>query len=139
MSFLPQRLRCIFLSFNVRPSPKVAVFIAIIVKIPAIQLLTMVLAAIILCIELPLPLIKPLSLYRSLVLRIVLLIFQACSSLLFYQVRSLAKVLLYSLLTLAQGTNAAVLSLISVICYVRAIALGEKIQEAKEIQGNGRA
>ena len=99
----------------------------------------MVLAAINLCIELPLPLIKTQSLYRSLFLRIVLLIFQACSSLLFYQVRSLAKVLLYSLLTLAQGTNAALWSLISAICYMRAIALGERIQDAKGNQGKGEA
>ena len=96
MSFLPRLLRPILLFFDVRPSPKVAVFIAIIVKVPIIQTLTMILATIILCIELPLPLIKTLSLYRSLVLRIVLLTFQACLALLFYQVRSLAKVLLYS-------------------------------------------
>jgi hypothetical protein len=96
VSFLLHRLRSIFLSFDVRPSPKVAVFITIIVNFPIIQIITMVLAAIILCIELPLPPIKTLSLYRSLALRIVLLIFQACLALLFYQVRSLAKVLLYS-------------------------------------------
>jgi len=104
---------------GLQPSPKVAVFIAVIVKVPIIQILTMVLAAIILCIELPLPLIKTLSLYRSLVLRIILLIFQASSALLFYQ-----------------GTNAAIWSLISVICYGRAVALGERIQEAKEAKGN---
>lgn len=85
-----------FLSFDARPSPKVAVFITIIVEVPIIQILTMVLAVIIICIELPLPLIKTLSLYRSLVLRIILLIFQSCLALLFYQVRSLTKILLYS-------------------------------------------
>jgi hypothetical protein len=98
----------------------------------------MVLAAIILCIELPLPLIKTLSLYRSLALRIVLLIFQTCLALLFYQVRSLAKIC-YTLLTLAQGTNAAIWSLISVICYARAVALGERIQKAKGNWGKGGA
>jgi hypothetical protein len=95
VSFLPQRMLSIFLHFD-RPSPNVAVFIAIIVDVPAIQILTMLLAAINLCIELPLPLIKTLSLYRSLSLRVILLVFQASSSILFYQVRSLAKVLLYS-------------------------------------------
>lgn len=95
MSFLPERLRSIFLSFD-RPSPKVAVFIAIIVNVPAVQILTMILAAFNLCVELPLPQIKTLSIYRSLLLRVVLLIFQAFLSSLFYQVRSLAKVLLYS-------------------------------------------
>jgi hypothetical protein len=97
----------------------------------------MVLATFILCIELPLPLIKALSLYRSIVLRIVLLLFQACLTLLFYQVRSLAKVLLYSADSLPQGTNAAVWSLISVICYGRAVALGERIQEVKGNRGKG--
>jgi len=100
---------------GIQPSPKVAVFIAIIVDLPSVQILTMILAAIILCFELPLPPIKTLSLYRSLVLRIVLLIFQASLAILFYQ-----------------GTNAAIWSLISAICYGRAVALGERIQEAKE-------
>ena len=94
--FLPPRLRSVILSFHVRPSSKVAVFIAIIVDVPTIQILTMALAAFILCIELPFPPVKTLLFYRSLVLRTVLLIFQACLALLFYQVRSLAKVLLYS-------------------------------------------
>ena len=137
MSFLPRQLRSIFLSFDVRPSPKVAVFITIIVKVPIIQILTMILATIILCIELPLPPIKTLSLYRSLVLRIVLLVFQACLTLLFYQVRSLA--FCYTLLTLAQGTNAAIWSLISAICYGRAVALGERIEEAKGNRRGGDA
>jgi len=105
---------------GIQPSPKVTVFIVIIVTVPIIQILTMVLATFILCIELPLPLIKTLSLYRSIVLRIVLLLFQACLTLLFYQ-----------------GTNAAVWSLISVICYGRAVALGERIQEVKGNRGKG--
>jgi len=107
---------------GIQPSPKVAVFIAIIVDFPAIQILTIVLAAFNLCIELPLPVIKTLSLYRSLFLRIILLIFQACSSVLFYQ-----------------GTNAALWSLISAICYMRAISLGERIEEAKGKQSKGEA
>jgi len=105
---------------GIQPSPNVASFIAIIVDVPAIQILTMLLAAINLCIELPLPLFKTLSLYRSLSLRVVLLIFQASSAILFYQ-----------------GTNAALWSLISAICYMRAIALGERIQEAEGFQGKG--
>jgi len=100
---------------GIQPSPKVAVFIALIVEVPIIQILTMILAAMILCIELPLPPIKTLSLYRSLVVRIVLLIFQASLAILFYQ-----------------GTNAAIWSLISAICYGRAVALGEKMEEAKQ-------
>jgi len=105
---------------GIQPSPKAAVYIALIVKVPVIQMLTMVLAAIILCIEVPLPQIKTLSLYRSLVLRIILLIFQAFLTILFYQ-----------------GTNAAIWSLISAIFYGRAVALGERIEEAKGNQDKG--
>jgi len=105
---------------GIQPSPKVAIFVAIIVDFPIIQILTMIIAAFILCIELPLHFIKTLSLYRSLILRIVLLIFQACLVLLFYQ-----------------GTNAAIWSLISVICYGRAVALGERIEETKENRVKG--
>jgi len=108
---------------GIQPSPKASIFIDIIVDVPAIQILTMLLAVTILCIELPLPWIKTLSLHRSLSLRIVLLIFQACSSLLFYQ-----------------GTNAALWSLISAICYMRAIALGERVEEETKVsQGKGEA
>jgi len=106
---------------GITPSPNVAIFIAIIVNFPIVQILTMIVAAFNLCVELPLPLLKTTSLYRSLFPRVALLIFQASLSILFYQ-----------------GTNAALWSLISAICYIRAIALGEKIQEAKN-QGKGEA
>jgi len=92
---LPQRLHSIFLSFILRPSPNAAIFITLIVKVPVIQISTIALAAIILCIELPLPPIKKLSLYRSLVVRIVLLIFQAFLTILFYQVRYLTTLLYF--------------------------------------------
>ena len=95
MSFVSQWLLLILISFD-RPSPNVAFFIAIIVNVPAIQVLTMILAAFNLCVELPLPVMKTKSLYRSLFSRVFLLIFQASLSILFYQVRSLAKVPLYS-------------------------------------------
>jgi len=105
---------------GIQPSPKAAIFITLIVKFPIVQTLTMALAAIILCIELPLPSIKKLSLHRSLVLRIILLTFQAFLTVLFYQ-----------------GTNAALWSLISAICYGRGIALGEEMKKAKENRGKG--
>jgi len=107
---------------GLKPSPNVAFFIAIIVNVPAVQVLTMILAAFNLCVELPLPVMKTMSLYRSLFSRVFLLIFQASLSILFYQ-----------------GTNAALWSLISAICYMRAIALGEKIQEAKGNPRKGEA
>jgi len=105
---------------GIQPSPNVAIFITLIVKFPIIQIFTIALAAVILCIELPLPPIKKLSLYRSLVVRIVLLIFQTFLTILFYQ-----------------GTNAAIWSLISAIGYGRAVALGENMQEAKGNRGKG--
>jgi hypothetical protein len=105
---------------GIQPSPNAAIFITLIVKIPVIQMFTIALAATILCIELPLPPIKKLSLYRSLVVRIVLLIFQASLTILFYQ-----------------GTNAAIWSSISAICYGRAVALGEKMKEANANRGKG--
>ncbi|KAF8813845.1 hypothetical protein BYT27DRAFT_7083891 [Phlegmacium glaucopus] len=105
---------------GIQPSPNAAIFITLIVKVPVIQMFTIALAVIILCIEVPLPPIKKLSLYRSLVVRIVLLIFLFSLTILFYQ-----------------GTNAAIWSLISAICYGRGVALGEKMQEAKANRGKG--
>ena len=86
MSILSQLSDLIFLSLDYRPSPKAAIFIAFIVKVPMVQMSTIALAVTILCIEFPLPRIKKMSLYRSLLLRVVLLIFQASLTILFYQV-----------------------------------------------------
>lgn len=72
-----------------RPSPNAEFFITIIVKIPLVQILSIILAASILAIELPLPQVKQFSLYRSIVGRIVLLLFQVFLTGLFYQVRAL--------------------------------------------------
>jgi len=105
---------------GIQPSPNAAIFITVIVKVPIVQMFTIALAAIILCIELPLPSIKKLPLYRNLVVRIVLLVFQAFLTVLFYQ-----------------GTNAALWSLISAICYGRGVALGEQMKEAKGNRGKG--
>lgn len=73
-----------------RPSPKAALFITLIVRVPIIQIVAMLLGMLILAIELPLPAIKKFSFYRSLVVRIVLLLFQVFFSILFYQVRPLS-------------------------------------------------
>jgi hypothetical protein len=69
-----------------RPSSKAAPFVLIIVKIPLIQMLAMALGLFIIAIELPLPLLKPFAIYRSIVFRIVMLVFQTFLSILFYQV-----------------------------------------------------
>ncbi|KAF9567971.1 hypothetical protein CPC08DRAFT_625777 [Agrocybe pediades] len=103
---------------GLQPSKNAAVFITLIVKLPIIQIFTMLLGVFILCLELPLPALKSLSLYRSLVARVVLLIFQAFLTILFYQ-----------------GTNAAIWSMIAAGCYMRAINLGEIMADAKGNRG----
>jgi hypothetical protein len=79
--------RFIPLNRSNRPSPNAAVFITVIVRVPLVPIFAMLLAMTILAIELPLPAVKKFSLYRSLVVRIVLLVFQVFLTILFYQVR----------------------------------------------------
>jgi len=105
---------------GLQPAPSAAIFISLIVKAPIIPIITAVVALFNLCVENPLPAFKSLSIRRSLVFKIVLLVFQAFLAVLFYQ-----------------GTNAALWSLIAIFCYIRAIALGEKIEEAKANRGTG--
>jgi len=105
---------------GLQPAPSAAIFITLIVKAPVIPIINAFVALIILAVENPLPPIKSMSIYRSLVLRIVLLVFQSFLSILFYQ-----------------GTNATIWSLVAIICYIRAIALGEKMEEAKTNRGKG--
>lgn len=69
-----------------RPSPKVAIFITIIVKFPIVQIVTMVLGFLIVALEYPIPILKGTAIHRSIALRVVLLIIQAAGTVLFYQV-----------------------------------------------------
>jgi hypothetical protein len=103
---------------GLQPSPSAAPFIAVIVKIPLVQIASMLLAMCILCVEFPLPQIKEFAIYRSLVMRIILLLFQIFLNFLYYQ-----------------GTNAAIWSTVAAICYTRAVMLGEEMEEAKENRG----
>jgi len=105
---------------GLQPAPSAAIFITLIVKAPIIPIINAIVALFILSIEFPLPLLKTASIRRSLVLKVVMLVFQAFLSILFYQ-----------------GTNAALWSLVAIISYLRAIALGEKIEEAKANRGQG--
>jgi len=105
---------------GLQPAPSVAIFITLIVKMPVIPILNAIIALFILAVENPLPLLKSMSIQRSLVLRVVMLVFQAFLSILYYQ-----------------GTNAAIWSLVAIIAYLRAMALGEKIEEAKANRGKG--
>ncbi|CAA7261733.1 hypothetical protein NLJ89_g2559 [Agrocybe chaxingu] len=98
--------------------PGAAIFVSLIIKAPVIPIMAMILGMVILCIEMPLPAIKGLSLHRSLVVRVILLLFQTFLTILFYQ-----------------GTNAAIWSFIAAGCYIRAIMLGEEMAEAKGNRG----
>ncbi|KAF9227360.1 hypothetical protein BS17DRAFT_695358 [Gyrodon lividus] len=103
---------------GLQPSPKVQVFITLIVKFPVVQILTMILGFLIIALEYPLSIFKGSALHRSLPLRIVLLTFQSFLAVLFYQ-----------------GTNASLWSLIATVFYVRALTLGERIAGAKADRG----
>nr|AID18661.1 Pro41-like protein [Panellus stipticus] len=105
---------------GLQPAPGAAIFISLIVKLPIIPILTALVATLILAIEFPLYLFKSSSLHRNFAVKIVLLVFQAFLSVLFYQ-----------------GTNAALWSIVAIICYTRALALGEKKEEAKDNRGRG--
>jgi len=97
-----------------------AIFIDVIVKIPLLQIFMMLSGFTILALEHPLPFIKKMSIYRSFVLRAILLLGQAMVSIMVYQ-----------------GTNSCIYSLIAAIGYARAQMLGEKMEEAKENMGKG--
>jgi len=103
---------------GLQPSPNAAFFINIIVKAPIVQIVSMILGLFMIALEFPLPQLRPFAIHRSIVLRIVLLLFQTFFTILFYQ-----------------GTNAAIWSFISFICYTRAQVLGETIVDAKENRG----
>jgi hypothetical protein len=75
-----------------RPAPSAAIFISLIVKAPIIPIINAVVALFILSIEKPLPALKSMSIRRSLVLKIVMLVFQAFLSILYYQVRTVEPV-----------------------------------------------
>jgi len=107
---------------GLQPSPKVAIFITIIVKFPIIQIVTMVMGFFMIALEYPLPVLKGTALHRSLALRVVLLIQLSSAAVLFYQ-----------------GTNAALWSLIAAMSYFRALMLGERKEGPKEDGGVGEA
>lgn len=71
-----------------RPSVGATPFVAVIVKIPLLQIVAMTLGFFILALEWPLPLMKKLPIYRNLVVRIVILFFQMFINILYYQVSS---------------------------------------------------
>jgi len=105
---------------GIQPGPSAAIFITLIVKAPVIQIVSMSIALFILALEFPLPLLKGLPISRSIVFKIVVLLFQIFFNFLYYQ-----------------GTNSAIWSLIAVGCYTRAQMLGETMAIAKDNRGKG--
>jgi len=97
-----------------------APFIMLIIRMPVIPMFAIVIGLFNICLEYPLPQLKGLSVSRSLVARVVILVFQALFTILYYQ-----------------GVNAAIYSLIAAFCYTKAIMLGEEMKEAKENRGKG--
>ncbi|KAH9942509.1 uncharacterized protein BXZ73DRAFT_88058 [Epithele typhae] len=70
---------------GIQPAASDSIFISIIVKAPVVQLLSFVLAFVILSLERPLPFLKDSSIHRSFPIRIVLLLLQTFLGMLFYQ------------------------------------------------------
>jgi len=104
------------------PGANAAPFIAVIVTVPVVQILTIILASCTLTIEIAPPFVKKWPVYRSLVIRIVLLLVQTFLGILFYQ-----------------GTNGALWSCIAAIGYIAGQMKGEMIEEAKENRGRAGA
>jgi len=98
--------------------PNSVPFQAIIVTVPLVQILGILFAIFNLLLDYPAPFMKQTALYRSLPLRVVLLVLQSFISILFYQ-----------------GTNAAIYGLIAAFAYGRAAMRGEEIEEAKQNRG----
>ncbi|KIM83403.1 hypothetical protein PILCRDRAFT_97228 [Piloderma croceum F 1598] len=105
---------------GLQPSPNAAIFITLIVKVPVIQIFTMMTAFFMIALEFPMPQLKQTMIHRSIVLRIVMLVLMAFMAILFYQ-----------------GTNGALWSLIAAGCYARAQVLGETMEDAKNNKGKG--
>jgi len=100
------------------PGPNSAPFIAVIVTIPLIQILSMIMGIFTVALEYPAPFLQKTPVYRSLVFRIVILVSQSFLAILYYQ-----------------GTNAAIYSLIAAMAYTRAMVKGETLEEAKANRG----
>lgn len=120
-----------------RPANSDKIFIQLIVQVPVIPILAMLMGVMNLSLELPFSPFKKMGIYRSFVVRIVLLVVQTFFTILFYQVRmdhaisSLFNVFCF------QGTNAALYSFIATVGYTTAQLRGEIMTSAKDNKGRG--
>jgi len=97
-----------------------APFIMLIIRMPVIPTFAILIGLFNIALNYPLPQLKGLSIQRSLVVRVVILLFQALFTVLYYQ-----------------GINAAIYSVIAAFCYTKGIMLGEVMKEAQENRGKG--
>lgn len=74
--------------FTFRAPPRDAFFVAVIIKAPVIQIISIMLAGFIIALEFPIPYLRGTKLHRTIALRIPLLLVQAFFAVLFYQVSS---------------------------------------------------
>ncbi|KAI0305732.1 hypothetical protein B0F90DRAFT_1624661 [Multifurca ochricompacta] len=100
---------------GIQPAKQDAFFINIMVKAPVIQTISIILGLVILALEYPAPFMKGTAVHRSLITRVMLLVFQVFFAILFYQ-----------------GTNGAIWSLVAIFGYTRAIMIGEVMKDAKD-------
>ncbi len=122
----------IFLICVPRPAKQDAFFIDIIVKAPVIPIISMILGLVIIALEYPAPFMKGLAAQRSLICKVVLLLFQAFFAIFFYQVRFLPISHYHRMtVTVPKGTNGAIWSLVAILGYSRAMMLGEVMEEAE--------
>jgi len=105
---------------GIQPGKSALPFVAVIVKVPIVQIFAMLTGMTLIALEFPLPPLRKTAIHRSFVVRIMLLIQQAALTILLYQ-----------------GTNAAIYSLIALLGYTRAIMRGEQMEDAKENRGSG--
>lgn len=103
------------------PNPRYDPILDIIVKIPLVQIVSMVMAIFALAFELPAPFLKGTALDRNFTFKAVYLLIQTTVSILFYQ-----------------GTNAAIYSFVAAVAYGRAVQLGEVMEAPKGARGGAR-
>ena len=115
-----------------RPAEQDAFFINIIVKAPVIPIFSIILGLVIIALEYPAPFMKGLAAQRSLICKVVLLLFQAFFAIFFYQVRFVPISHCHQMTVgVSKGTNGAIWSLAAILGYSRAMMLGEVMKEAE--------